>query len=411
MITTRKKQSNRAEGLPLIERPSSVCPKTSRSLILAETIVMYLLMSSIAIFVALIGIIMTRLLDEFSMPFSQGGEFAGMLNTGCFFGILLSGILLDSLDMRKLLATLFVLFEILLFAVNRASSYIMFLILLFISGMVTKLLDVSLNAQVSFLHEKNKGFYMNLLHFSYGLGFLSGPVFSETLFKFGFAWRSLYLVLAVICFVFLVLYCLVISKNKSQTLKSREEKTTATFRSILQPRMVFLFLILFFYCGHQHGISNWLPAYMTKTFGTDGMNAGIALSLFWLGIVLSRLACSFLTRIVSEKLILTVSCALGAAILFAGVALRSETLMFIASIGSGIFAGATIPMVITMGYRWYPFAQGKVSTFLFIAVSLGGALFPWLMGYVEPVFGLQFSMAANSVLLFFAAALAFFTPE
>jgi fucose permease len=150
---------------------------------------------------------------------------------------------------------------------------------------------------------------------------------------------------------------------------------------------------------------------MTKTFGTDKMNAGIALSLFWFGIVLSRLICSFLTRIVSERLLLIVSCALGAAFLFVGVAARSETFMFIASIGSGIFAGATIPMVITVGYRWYPLAQGKVSTFLFIAVSLGGALFPWLMGYVEPVFGLQFSMAANSVLLFLAAALAFFTPE
>lgn len=375
-----------------------------------KTLVMYMLVLGYGVSTTFIGTIILQLLDEFSVPIADGGIFYSVMNTGCFLGILASGHILDRFSLRSVITVTYTVFALLLVSVALTSTLGSFLCVTFVIGMSCKLFDAATNAYVSREYVHNKGFFMNLLHCSFGVGSFFGPLVAGMFVEHSRSWRTPYLFMGILCLLLFAAYRL-LSRGDAIGSGESDAALPATFKSVMTRPMAFLLLTMFFYSGHQMGMNSWLPAYLGERFSIDTVSAGFGLSVFWLGLIFSRLSCSFLTKTINERTLLVYGFALGSLFMLVGIGLDSEMTTYIASAAAGLFTGATIPMLLTLGYIWYPHARGKVTMLLFISLTFGQIAFPWLMGRLGGSFGLKTSMLLNGALLAGALLFGLFLPK
>lgn len=390
---------------------ASVAEKAKNNKLL-ETICMYALMTGFAIFTTIVGAILLMLVEEFGLPLTRGGDFAAAQNIGCFVGILLSGFLIDRYQKPKLILILYILFSGCIIAVFFSTTLAAFLGLLAFAGLMLRMVDVLLNAAVAELHTVNKGFYMNLLHCCFGIGSFVGPIYVGAVTERFGGWRLSFLLLGCFCLALALIYGAFFVRRKRQAAvhTATATKTVASFASIAGLPMLVCWLMLFCYTGHQVGMNNWFPSFMSGNAGVDQITAGFGLSVFWLGLIVGRLVCSILTRHFHEKYLLVGGNALGGLAILLGVSFGGETLAFVSAAAVGFLTGATIPMVLTLAYTWHPEAQGKVSMALFIAISIGGVVGPWAMGELVDGENLTRAMQLNSLMLLAIAVLALALP-
>ncbi len=379
--------------------------KKDKSDNLKITAVLYVLMFVYAVFTTMTGTQLIILVREFGIELAQGGIFAVIINTGCIVGILLSALFIDRFDSRHLVLMSYFLLGLLLTAIKFSQSYYSFLLLLLWIGVSMKFLDASLNASISRLNTVNSGFYMNLLHCSFGIGAFAGPLFTTVLMENGTAWRDTYFYLGIICIVTGLAYFAV---QKGYAAEAEEQRTGNNGKGgrVICLRVFCLMGILLFYCGHQMGINSWLPAYMQKTLHLAPAAASLSVSAFWIGLIFSRLISAVLTRYMSEERILKAGLLAGTVSLAVGIMSRMPVVTVIGVSGAGLLSGACIPLVLTIGYGWFPASLGKISTLLFLCIAGGAVIFPWLMGISISSFGLFGAMLLDVLCLAAAAAAA-----
>lgn len=376
-----------------------------------DTLVLYLLMMTYGVSTTLIGTILLQLLGEFGLPMARGGIFYSVLNIGCFIGILSSGILIERFHPTRLNLYTYGMLALLLLCVSATRTLTAYLAVSLVLGMMSKLLDASVNACIAQKHTANPGFYMNLLHASFGTGSFFGPLLAGFLLEKGFSWRSPYLMLGCFCLLVGAAYYALSRRESANTAETARAAAPAAYRTLLTPRVLVLLAIIFLYCGHQMGMNNWVPAYLQERFGTETAASGFGLSVFWAGLIVCRLGCSLLTRRYPERRLLQIGMALGSGLLLLGVLLGSEWAAFAGSAAAGLLTGATIPMVLTLVYGWHPESRGKITMLFFTAISMGGVFFPWLMGLVGGAFGLDKAMLLNGGLLAAAFVLCLGIPQ
>lgn len=365
------------------------------------TVMLYIIMYLYAVFTTLTGTQLLILMDEFQLRLEAGGIFSVVVNGGCIFGILISAFFLESYDKRFLVLVSYFVFSILLVLIKFTSAYLSFLLLLLGAGLSMKFLDASINAAVSNLHPEKKGFYMNLLHCSFGIGAFTGPIVNTLLMNLGMGWREVYLTLGIACLITGFLYMAIIYKCKINKTVKTVNKNRISVKMILNPKVFCLMAILLFYCGHQAGINSWIPSYMQETLHMPAIVANMSLSAFWIGLICGRLISAVLTNYMAPEKILSRGILLGAIFLLGGIVSKSVVLTFVGVTGAGIFAGATIPLVLTIGYGWFPEHLGVINTVLFLCIAGGATIFPGVMGYCSKFGGLYTALIVDAVCLVF----------
>lgn len=380
--------------------------KDTKKNTLKITAALYVLMFVYAVFTTMTGTQLLILVREFGLDLAEGGIFAVIINTGCIGGIVLSAFFIDRFDSRRLVLLSYFLLGLLLIAIKFSGSYYSFLILLLWIGVSMKFLDASLNASISRLNTANSGFYMNLLHCSFGIGAFAGPLFTTVLMENGTAWRDTYFYLGIVCIVTGLVYYTVQKGYATEPVTDCGGEEKSGGGHVICLRVFCLMGILLFYCGHQMGINSWMPAYMQETLHLPPAASNLSVSAFWVGLIVSRLVSAVLTRYTSEERILKAGLLAGTVFLAVGVMSRLPAATVIGVTGAGLFSGACIPLVLTIGYSAFPSALGKISTLLFLCIAGGAVIFPWLMGISSRSFGLFGAMVLDTLCLAAAAAAA-----
>lgn len=361
-------------------------------------LLLYLLFFAYALTTSVVGTFMVNLLNDFHMEVSAGGIFTIFQYVGCMAGVFLSGFILDRFRKKELCLATFGFLAVLLLAMSRVSRLGSFLLLLFLLGMTSKSLDMIINTTVSMQHEAKKGLYINLLHGCFGAGSMLGPVLAAWLLKTFLNWRSIYGCFGAGSVLLLILFA-VFYPNTEDTLLQKQDRKGIDFTVIKEPGMCALMLAIFCYCGHQCGINTWVPLFLQYRFGTDAFVGSIGSSIFWAALVIGRFACARLALNVKEERLLGDGLILAATIHLAGILVPSLAASMVGYGAAGLFAGAAIPLILTLGYKTCPDRQSSVSVLLFLCISLGQAFFPWIMGLVCDAAGLVWGMLSNAACL------------
>lgn len=165
------------------------------------------------------------------------------------------------------------------------------------------------------------------------------------------------------------------------------------------PLLLLMGLMLFLESGMEIMVGGWTSTFVNEVLAVTARTALIVLSLYWLGMMLARLALGTFLRKVQGTRVLYVCISIG--ILAAFVLVMTGNLL-IACLGVfflGVGFAATVPTI--LGFVGDRYAELSGTAFsLVIAMALcGGMLLPWLAGVVGDSYGMRASFVIVPVAL------------
>jgi len=213
----------------------------------------------------------------------------------------------------------------------------------FLFGAGRQLWAVSVDSVIPVLSLGFESILMNLTHFMYGLGSLTGQNLYGSLLEYGLHWRKIYLYLGVFFIVSAVLTLLARVPGITVTV-NREEKR----RELLKNPIVYLFVgaVTFSFLG-ESVLYTWFISYMRTSYGFSPALAAKYAGVYYLLFALGRLTGGFIINKTGNVKGLKLYLLSGALCIITGLLLRDKGLLVIA--GSGFFISVVFPtlMVVT----------------------------------------------------------------
>jgi fucose permease len=315
--------------------------------------------------------------------------------TGYLLSSFNTGLLIEKLGMRRFLLLGVSIFMLGAAAVSLSPPFIIFLLTGLLIGFGEAVLDAGLNAYIAGLPSNT--ILLNNLHAFYGGGALSGPLIASGFLALHWAWNSVYLVWIGVCLSLLFGFGIAFKSRSTSARTATEEiggvneKKGNILLQVLRLRVAWLAaLFLLFYVGAESSVGSWSYSFLIDQRHGSILFSGWIVSGYWMGLTLGRLTLAHLTRRFGRKRL--IQFCLGG--VFAGMLLVwFVPIAWIAAIGfcfTGFCLGPIFPTTIALMATLVPerLLPGTVG-FLASLGSMGAALFPWIVGNLAQISGLQ----------------------
>ena len=182
--------------------------------------------------------------------------------------------------------------------------------------MLFRSIDTGLNNFVS-LHYKAK--HMNWLHCCWGLGVTLSPMIMSAFLGGDSTWRGGYRVVALIQFAIALIILASLKKwniqpkDVKETEAAQKELPKKTFFDLLKEKgMITSILSLGLYCAGEFTIGTWGATYAVNVLAVSPEVAAKWISLYFCGIMLSRIVAGFLSEKLSDNTLIKGGMALAA---------------------------------------------------------------------------------------------------
>ncbi len=361
----------------------------------------FLLMLLYGISALMFGTLLPELMESFSLSMSKAGLIVTVQSIGGLLAAAAGIAFGDRVRKGPSIAVSFIGLGISLIITGISGNYWTLLTAFFLAGLCLRGLDTMLNALVGDIHKTRRGFYMNILHLFFGVGAFAGPLLARVMLNAGIGWPKVYLLVGGVYLAAGVPGIAILRRSGKQGGPGQP----ADLRSLrLKPALLGLGFCLLFYVMHQSGISSWFPLFFESELRADADFASAALSIYWIGIILSRLFASRLSQRVKPSVLIVVGAVCGGSILLLGLLLGRGLLITIAAFATGVLTGCIIPLCLVVAHDWYRENTGSVTSLLAFFMLTGRMLAPWAMGKFGDALGLGSSMYLTVFALFFCAA-------
>jgi fucose permease len=348
------------------------------------------------------GLLIPSLIRSIEATFGQTDAGIGVVyllyalayTSGSFAG----GTLTERLGRRFVLGGALLIHGAGIAGLGLAPTWELFMVATLVGGFGAGALDGGANGLVLDVYREGRGRAMNLLHTSFAVGALAAPLALGTLVEAGVPWQSVVVGTGVVIALLAIAYAVMQMPNGR---RSRNAGATVDAdgahagRSLLAGPLLLLGFAIAAYVASEVGVSNWVVRFLEPAPLTT---ATLALSLFWLGIMLGRLVSSAIADRF-DHLTFTVVCALAMGVLI-GVAVLTPALplSILAFAAAGAAAGPIFPMIVAIGGERYPERSAAVGGSLVGMAVVGSTIYPPLMGFLSVTVGLTVAMLGNVVL-------------
>lgn len=358
-----------------------------------------MLMFTFAFSATMISPILSEIINHFNLRLSQGGLIFTFQSIGGILIIILLGFISDYYSKHKIIIIGFSLYVISLYLISITPLFNLLLLLFFVLGIGTRIVDTISNALISQQFVTKKGVYLNLLHTSFGIGALLGPLYSRSLLDIGFKWQAVFKFLSIGS-ISALFFFIIVTKNLYNAKEKYNNKTKENLLILLQDKQVWILcIVMFLYVGHQSGFMIWLVMYLETYLQTEPLLASLSLSIYWVGIIISRLTFSCLTSKYSNINLIKWSSLIGGLILIIGISLKIPLIIIITLSISGLITGAFIPLLIDIASSWYPNNTGAITSILYLSLNLSIMFFPWIIGIIAETFTFQMGIMFAALIL------------
>ena len=239
--------------------------------------------------------------------------------------------------------------------------------------------------------------YLSLQTTFAAAGSLTAPLLLAFIFLSGGSWRFAFFTVAG--FVLFLFMWIVFVKLPEPAVKHGNRISLKTI--IADKSMILIGSMIFLSVGIDIGFSYWLAEYFTTVVGSAAAFSSLAVSAFLCGVILSRLSLSHFSDSARIGLIITGLIIAGISlVLFLNVPFILLKLLLCVLYGIGI--GPVFPLLMARGTGLYPGKSGAVTGILFATISLGGMVFPFLIGLIGNNTGIEgayYSLFALGILI------------
>jgi FHS family glucose/mannose:H+ symporter-like MFS transporter len=250
---------------------------------------------------------------------------------------------------------------------------------LFLVGTAMGLLNMGLFHAVSNSYTREPAVTVNLGGIFYGIGCMAAPMLVAGTFYIYTVGSILTLIAAVPAF-FAGIYA---KTPFPQTPRGKEPSIRQALQDFRSPAAVLFALLLFFQFGNEWSIAGWLPLFLIRRLGISSETSLFMLALYWMALLVGRLAAvAVLPRVRHGRLLLYSA----AASLFGCVILLSTTNTFGAGTGVLMVGGGfaqVYPLVAEKIGRRFPYYHPGFFNGIFTFGVMGGLLAPASLGYLS----------------------------
>jgi MFS family permease len=350
----------------------------------------YLAFASNFLWVLVIGLLgpsVPSILEDLGIGYTQAGLFFTMLSLGSLFGTFLGGLAADRVPRRALFAAIALLLALGLAGAMLAPSYGWILAAIFLLSLFGSPAGVVGQSIMLDAFPGRRAQLLSLQTMFSSLGSLAAPLLvavnlaSERPGR----WRCPF---AQVAGLALALF-LGILLTRLPAAGSAGRPRGALARVLASGRVRLAAALIFLCVAPDLGFSYWLAEHFRAELGVGLRLSSAVVSLYLVGMIGGRLATSRLVkarpalRLVQGGLALTTA----SLAFFLSVPWLGAKLAAIVTYGLG--TAPVFPLLMAAGTESFPDCPGVVSGVLFAAVSLGGMVFPILLGAAADRVGIR----------------------
>jgi MFS transporter, FHS family, glucose/mannose:H+ symporter len=344
--------------------------------------------AAIFFLMGIVGSAYGPLLEQLARRFDVSLAVAGGVLTTHFSGALV-GVLVSMRVLQRVSSRTFMLGAITCLGVGCASvalapSWPAFLASVFVLGIGWGALDIGCNQLVAHSEGVRRTAILNALNGTFAVGAVAGPILVSTVGR-----THLTLLYGGAAAVAFALWPLV--NGISGRLPFMPSRTANSSLFLLG-----IFMVAFaLYVGMEAGIGGWMPSHL-ESVGLQSVAAATLTSGFWLALAVGRLLAALLPAHVSESVIVITGSAVAAVALLGALIPAAAPVAF-------IVAGLAIAPIFPTGIVWLAKLRpgdARVTSWLFPASMVGGAIIPGGIGALIARFGIGVAPAVLSLVAF-----------
>ena len=271
----------------------------------ALLIVIYIAFVSLGFPDSLFGVTWPVVHVEFGLPESFGSVYSVVTAVSTGGIAFIAGPLLRKFGTGRVTFFSTLLTALGLIGISFSPNIVVMMICTIIMGYGAGAIDTGLNNFVS-LHYKAK--HMNWLHCCWGLGVTLSPMIMSAFLGGESTWRGGYRVVALIQFsiALIILASLkkwnIQPKDVKESESAQKELPKKTFFDLLKEKgMITSILSLGLYCAGEFTIGTWGATYAVNVLAVSPDEAAKWISLYFCGIMLSRIVAGFLSEKLSDN--------------------------------------------------------------------------------------------------------------
>lgn len=282
-------------------------------------------------------------LEEFQINNTEMSLVLTFNTIGCIIGSFFGGHLCEKYGHKFVFFTAAVTATLAVMIAPFASNVFLLGLFNFLFGVGRSMWAVTIDSVIPVLSIGFESILMNITHFMYGLGSLTGQSAYGNLLGIGLHWRRIYLYLGVF-FVISIILTLLIKVPGMKASVNREE----TRKGIYKNPIIYLFVaaVTFAFLS-ESVVYTWFISYMRSSYGFNPATAAKYATVYYLLFALGRLIGGFILNKTGNVKGLQIYLFSGALCIFTGLLLKDKGLLIIAA--SGFFMSIVFPtiMVIT----------------------------------------------------------------
>ena len=335
----------------------------------------------------LLGPAVPAIRADLGIGYTRAGLFFTLLSLGSLFGTFLGGLASDSLPRKSLFAGIALLLAMGLVGVALAPSYAWILAAIFVLSLFGSPAGVVGQSILLDLYPERRARLLSLQTMFASVGSLAAPLLVSVNVTAERAWRWRW-AFAQAAGLALALF-LGILLTRLPAVRPGGRPRGALGR-VLGSRQVWLAAaLIFFSVAPDLGFSFWLAEHFRTELGVSLRLSSAVVSMFLIGMIGGRLATSRLVKVRPPRRI--VQGGLGLALVSLAVFLAAPWIpvKLAAILTYGLGVSPVFPLLMAGGTERFPDCPGVASGVLFASVSLGGMLFPFLLGAAASSVGIR----------------------
>ena len=335
--------------------------------------------------IGLLGPSVPAIVRDLGISYAQAGFLFTLLSLGSLFGSSLGAIASDYTNRKRILASFCGLFAGGLICVGLAPGYVALCFIVFGFSLFGSPIGSIGQSVMLDMYPTQRSRYLSLQTLFAAIGSFVAPLLVAVNIGGGLSWRWPFLQTAAIALLLMSFVLLARIPDSSA-----DRRTRAPLATILRnPNMVIASILVFFTVAVDLGFSYWLAEYFNTELGVSLRLSSAAVSLYLIGVMSARLATSWLVRRMTTKRILVAGLLVALVSLPAFLLVSSVPLKAALTCIYGLGVGPVFPLIVSKASEEYPQQSGAVTGLLFGFMSLGGMVFPLLLGVLASAFDIE----------------------
>ncbi|MBL1212056.1 MAG: MFS transporter [Ignavibacteriae bacterium] len=332
-----------------------------------------------------LGSVLPAITKKFSMDTLTAGSLASLLPFGILAGSVIFGPLVDRYGYKLLLVFNSAFVGAGLLGIAYSMDIFFIQLSIFFIGFGGGMLNGGTNALVADISSEGKGASLSLLGVFFGVGALGMPVILGVLSS-SFTYEAITAGIGYFVLLTIILFSLIKFPAPKQ---AQGFPIKQSLKIIKDPLLLLFGLILFFESGLEGVVNNWTTSFLINKFEATSEEALYALSLFVLGLTLTRLVLGGLLKKFKDSTILYIC------ILFAllgsiiTLAAASYTLAVVGLILLGIGFAAGFPVILGFVGEIYSHLSGTAFSIVLVIALLGNMIINYGMGIIAQQYGIE----------------------